>query len=78
MSQLSLFFEPNYNPELWYKVRLTNIYTRSLEDRIYTYKTEKEAYEKLDSWVKLGNGNSGRIYQERVTRAFLQDYHPLA
>jgi hypothetical protein len=66
MSQLSLFFEPNFNPELWYKVRLTNIYRRSSEDHIYTYKTEKEAYEKLDSWVKFANGNSGLIYTETV------------
>ena len=70
MSQLSLFLEDKPKENLYYKVRLTNIYRHSYEDHIYTYASEKDAYKKLDQWVKFANGNSGKVYRERLSSLY--------
>ena len=67
MSQLSLFLDSKPKKNLYYKVRLTNIYRHCSEDHIYTYASEEDAYKKLDQWVKFANGNSGVVYQERLS-----------
>jgi len=70
MCQLSLFLESQPKDNLYYKVRLTNIYRHSCEDHIYTYGNEKDAYNKLDQWVKFANGNSGVVYRERLSSLY--------
>jgi hypothetical protein len=70
MAQLSLFLESQPKENLYYKVRLTNIYKRCSEDLIYTYSSEHDAYKKLDQWVKFANGNSGVVYRERLSSMY--------
>jgi hypothetical protein len=70
MSQLSLFLEDKPKDNLYYKVRLTNIYRHSTEDHIYTYANEHDAYKKLDQWVNFANGNSGVVYREKLSSLY--------
>jgi hypothetical protein len=73
MEQLSLFSEYK-EKKLWYKVRLSSIYQRSSEDKIFSYPTELEAKNKLQSWIDSRSGNTGFIYKESVTNWFLNRF----
>jgi hypothetical protein len=59
--QLDLFSQQPAEPQTFYKVRLSNIYGRSSDDRVENYSSRKKAQQALDNWKNAGNGNTGII-----------------
>ena len=70
--QLDLFTKQPAEPETFYKVRLSNIYGRSSDDRVENYSSKKKAKQALENWKKAGTGNTGIItdFQRRSLKAW--------
>jgi len=45
----------------FYRVRMSNLYSRTANDTVKRYPTEKEAVEALENWKKKAVGNTGII-----------------
>jgi len=61
MENLSLFERAQIQLKSFYRVRMSNIYSRTAHDTVKRYPTEKEAVEALENWKKKAVGNTGVI-----------------
>jgi hypothetical protein len=61
MENLSLFERAQKQMQSFYRVRMSNLYSRTAKDTVKRYPTEKEAVEALENWKKKAVGNNGVI-----------------
>jgi hypothetical protein len=61
MENLSLFQRAQKQMESFYRVRMSNLYSRTAKDTVKRYTTEKEAVKALENWQKKAVGNTGII-----------------
>jgi hypothetical protein len=61
MQNLSLFERAQMQIQSFYRVRMSNLYSRTANDTVKRYPTEKEAVKALENWKKKAVGNTGII-----------------
>jgi hypothetical protein len=63
MENLSLFERAQIQLKSFYRVRMSNFYSRTANDTVKRYATEEEAVKALENWKKKAVGNTGIIIQ---------------